>query len=145
MKLKYTKNLPKWTDRFTYKSYGLHWMGPSITIDPNSFGILQGKKTGVVCHFLLQGVFLIQGSKVGHLLHCRQTLYQLSHQGNPYIHTYIHTHIYLIIAIIVKFTYQWPKCLLRWSNNHDSSWHLNSALRCLLFILFLLEIVDKKV
>ena len=31
-------------------------------------------------HFLLQGIFLTQGSNPG-LLHCRQTLYPLSHQG----------------------------------------------------------------
>ena len=34
-----------------------------------------GKSTGVGCHFLLQGIFLTQGSNPG-LLHCRQTLYQ---------------------------------------------------------------------
>ena len=32
-----------------------------------------GKYTGVGCHFLLQGIFLTQGSNPG-LLHCRQTL-----------------------------------------------------------------------
>ena len=31
------------------------------------------------CHFLLQGIFLAQGSNLG-LLHCRQILYHLSHQ-----------------------------------------------------------------
>ena len=36
-----------------------------------------GKDTGVGCHFLLQGIFLSQGLNPG-LLHCRQTLYQLS-------------------------------------------------------------------
>ena len=40
-----------------------------------------GKNTGVRCHFLLQGIFLTQGSNPG-LLHCRQILYQLSHQGS---------------------------------------------------------------
>ena len=39
------------------------------------------KNTGVGCHFLLQGVFLTQGSNPG-LPHCRQTLYRLSHQGS---------------------------------------------------------------
>ena len=34
------------------------------------------------CHFLLQGIFPAQGSNPG-LLHCRQTLYGLSHQGSP--------------------------------------------------------------
>ena len=34
------------------------------------------------CHFLLQGFFPTPGSNLG-LLHCRQTLYCLSHQGSP--------------------------------------------------------------
>ena len=41
-----------------------------------------GKNTGVCSHSLLQGIFLTQGSNSG-LLHCRQILYCLSHQGNP--------------------------------------------------------------
>ena len=40
----------------------------------------------VGCHFLLQGIFPIQGSNPG-LLHCRQILYSLSHQGSPCFHT----------------------------------------------------------
>ena len=43
-----------------------------------------GKNTGVGCHFLLQGIFQTQGSNPG-LLHRRQTLYPLSHQGSPCI------------------------------------------------------------
>ena len=43
-----------------------------------------GKSTGVVCHFLLQGIFLTQGSNLG-LLHCMQTLYHLSHREVPCI------------------------------------------------------------
>ena len=42
-----------------------------------------GKSTGVGCHFLLQRIFLTQGSNLG-LLHCRQMLYPLSHQGSPF-------------------------------------------------------------
>ena len=41
-----------------------------------------GKNTGVGCHFLLQGIVLSQGSNSG-LLHCRQILYHLSHEGTP--------------------------------------------------------------
>ena len=41
-----------------------------------------GKNTGVSCHFLLQGIFLIQGSNPG-LLHCRQNLYRWNYQGSP--------------------------------------------------------------
>ena len=40
-----------------------------------------GKNTGMGCHFLLQGIFLTHGSNLS-LLHCRQTLYPLSHQGS---------------------------------------------------------------
>ena len=45
-----------------------------------------GKNTGVGCHSILQGIFLTQGSNPG-LLHCRQILYHLSHQGSPLIVT----------------------------------------------------------
>ena len=38
--------------------------------------------TGVGCHFILQGIFPTQGSNLN-LLHCRQLLYLLSHQGSP--------------------------------------------------------------
>ena len=41
-----------------------------------------GKNTGVGCHFLLQEIFPTQGLNTGPL-HCRQTLYHLSHQGCP--------------------------------------------------------------
>ena len=41
-----------------------------------------GMDTGMDCHFLLQGIFLTQGSNLG-LPHCRHTLYHLSHQGSP--------------------------------------------------------------
>ena len=40
-----------------------------------------GKNTGVGCHFLLQRIFPTQGLNPS-LLHCRQTLYHLSHQGS---------------------------------------------------------------
>ena len=41
-----------------------------------------GQNTGVGSHFFLQGIFPAQGLNPG-LPHCRQILYQLSHQGNP--------------------------------------------------------------
>ena len=47
------------------------------------------KNTGVGCRSLLQGLFPIQELNLG-LLHCRQILYHLSHQGSPiYMHTYL--------------------------------------------------------
>ena len=44
-----------------------------------------GKNSGVGWHALLQGIFPTQGSNPG-LPHCKWTLYQLSHQGNPSIY-----------------------------------------------------------
>ena len=41
-----------------------------------------GKNAGVGCHFLLKGVFLIQGSN-GHLLHWQADSLPLSHQESP--------------------------------------------------------------
>ena len=43
-----------------------------------------GKNTRVSCHSLLQGIFLTHGSNPS-LLHCRQILYHLSHQGSQFI------------------------------------------------------------
>ena len=43
-----------------------------------------GKNTGVDCHSLLQEIFLTQESNLG-LLHFRQILYYLSHQGSPWL------------------------------------------------------------
>ena len=52
---------------------------------PGSFvyGDSPDKNTGEGCHAILQGFFLTQGSNPG-VLHCRQILYCLSHQGSPY-------------------------------------------------------------
>ena len=60
-------------------SLRLHGLEPTRLLRPWNF---PGKSPGVGCHFLLQGIFPTQGSNLG-LLHCRQTLYRLSHQGSP--------------------------------------------------------------
>ena len=57
------------------RPYGLQ---PTRLLHPWDF---LGKSAGVGCHFLLQGIFLTQESNLG-LLHCRQTLYHLSHKGS---------------------------------------------------------------
>ena len=54
--------------------HGLH---PTRLLCPWDF---PGKDTGVGCHFLLQRILPTQGSNLD-LLHCRQILYRLSHQG----------------------------------------------------------------
>ena len=42
-----------------------------------------GKNAGVICHSLLQAIFLTQELNLG-LLHCRQILYQLIHYKDKY-------------------------------------------------------------
>ena len=54
---------------------------PSTAVTPRESVLATGKSTGVGCHALFQGIFPIQGSNLG-LLHCRQILYHLSHQGS---------------------------------------------------------------
>ena len=55
-----------------------HGLQPIRLLCP--WGFPGKKNTGVGCHFLLQGIFLTQGSNLG-LLHCkRQILHQLSYQ-----------------------------------------------------------------
>ena len=49
---------------------------------PGSSWNFPGKNTGVGCHSVLQRISRIQGLNPG-LLHCRQILYHLSHQGSP--------------------------------------------------------------
>ena len=44
-----------------------------------------GWNTGVGSRSLLQGIFPMQGSNPRTLPHCRRILYQLSHQGSPWI------------------------------------------------------------
>ena len=53
------------------------WTVPVKLLHPWDFPF---KSTGMGCDFLLQGIFPTQGSNPG-LLHCRQTLYILSHRG----------------------------------------------------------------
>ena len=48
------------------------------------FPLFMGFSSPVGCHFLLQRIFPTQGLNPG-LLHCRQTLYHLSHQGDPWL------------------------------------------------------------
>ena len=51
-----------------------HGLQPARLLCPRDF---PGKKNGLGCHSLLQGIFLTQGLNLG-LLHCRQILYHLS-------------------------------------------------------------------
>ena len=63
-------------------------------------GVFQPRVLEWVCHFLLQRIFPTQGSNLG-LLHCRQTLYHLSHQGR----CYSMTHLKLLFSISFPYIF----------------------------------------
>ena len=67
------------------------------------------------CHFLLQGVFLTQGSNPG-LLHCRQTLSPLSHQGS--------------LNSIFKVVKKLPNCLPKKLHHFTFSLAINESSYC---------------
>ena len=67
----------KWSRSVMYDSLRPHGLWPTRLPSPWDF---PGKNTGVGCHFLLQEIFVTQGLNLG-LLHCKQILYCLSHQG----------------------------------------------------------------
>ena len=60
-------------------SFQPHGLWPTRLLCPWDF---PGRSTGVGCHALFQGIFPTQGWNLS-FLHCRQTLYHLSHQGSP--------------------------------------------------------------
>ena len=72
-------------------------------------GILQARIL-VCCHALLQGIFPIQGSNSG-LLHCRQILYCLRHQGSLSMYRYkwscFSTHSSLLFFIRTGILESW--------------------------------------
>ena len=83
-----------------------HGLQPTRLLCPwNSLG----KSIGVDCHSFLQGIFLTQGLNTG-LLHCRQILYCLSHQGSliymyMHVYMYIDMHIYTFVYIYNMHTH----------------------------------------
>ena len=67
---------------------------------------------------LLQGIFPAQGSNPG-LPHCRWILYQLSHQGSPYIYIYIWLdHATWWILVPQPGIKPMPPSMEVWSLNH---------------------------
>ena len=61
---------------------------PMDCIPPGSsvHGVPPGKNTGVGCHFLLQGIFLTQGSNL-HLQHWHTDSLLLHHLGSPILYS----------------------------------------------------------
>ena len=82
----------KWSCSVLTDSLQPHGLKPVKLLCPWDF---PGKNIGVGCHFLLQGIFLTQGSNLG-LPCCRQTLYHLSSPEE------------------VSFFFYWSLQLIRW-------------------------------
>ena len=83
-----------------FNSLQTHGLQPTRLFHPWNF---PGKSTDVGCHFLLQRIFPTQGSKLG-LLHCRQTLYHLSHLLRKFkLHSLYHTLAGNFVLIFVNF------------------------------------------
>ena len=89
-----------------------------------------GKSTGVGCHFLLQGIFLTQGWNPG-LLHCRQVLYHLSHQGSLLKSTHltpvVHTTVWEILVNRTAFFLSPVNVLGRYFGKLWSSWSISKT------------------
>ena len=94
-----------------------HWLQPARLLCPwNSLG----KNTGVGCHFLLEGLFLTQGSNLC-LLHCKKIIYHLSHQRSNCGFTSVHwefniTQIYCEFNNAFQFISQYPSQQLLFSS-----------------------------
>ena len=74
--------LSEWKSLSRVDSLQPHGLQLTRTLCPQNS---PGKNTGVGCHSLLLEIFPTQGWKWNPgLLHCRQILYQLSYQGNPW-------------------------------------------------------------
>ena len=101
-------------------------------------GISQGNSPGVGCHFLLQGIFLTQGSNPGLLL------YHLSHQGSPGC-LIIQLNSDIIHLEIPSYSTNWGHCLM-WQtltiNTHPGWKHLalgKNYLRIIFQIILMCE------
>ena len=83
-----------------------------------------GKSTGVWCHFLLQEIFPTQELNLG-LLHCRQMLYHLSHQGSN--HSISASSALLVVAytwitvVLNDLPWKWTGIILSFLRLHPST------------------------
>ena len=77
------ENIPKWKWKVIFTKLCLMFFDPmDCSLLSSSPWNSPSKNTGVGRHSLLQEIFPIRGLNPG-LLHCRQILYCLSHQGSP--------------------------------------------------------------
>ena len=110
-----------------------------------------GKDTGVGYHFLLQGIFLTQGSNLA-IPHCRQILYCLSHQVSlknlffiiwvSSVHGILQARILEWIAVPFSRGFSQPKDwtqVSRLAGRFFTVWATREACALYLFIYFKME------
>ena len=90
-----------------------HGLWPARLLCPWDF---PGKNTGVLCHFLLQWIFLIQGLNIWllHLLHWQTDYLPLSHQGShvPFFHKDPNVGAFDRLATVLSSASSELKCLV---------------------------------
>ena len=77
--------------------------------DSSIHGIFLGKNTGVVCHFLLQGIFPTQGSNPG-LLHYRQDALPSEPPGKP-----SQSLLLLLLLLLLSRFSRFRLCVIPWT------------------------------
>ena len=92
-----------------------HGLKPARLLCPWNFPC---KHTGVGCHFLFQGIFLIQGSNPC-LLHWQVGSLLLSHKGGPLL-------VWCWVMYLLKL-YPWTLSYLSWKGN-GKRWNINRTL-----------------
>ena len=105
-----------------------HGLQPTRLLYPRNS---PGKNTGVGCHSLLQGIFPTQGSNLG-LLHCRQFIYHLSHQGRMYTRMNLMQYLWCFLG---PHSQRYQQSYSRMQNTTESRTN-HSFLLIHLFVLF---------
>ena len=72
-----------WPQGLQHASFRCPSLCPGVCLNRLCLLNSPGENIRVVCHSLLQGIFLTQKSNPS-ILHCRQILYDLSHQESPF-------------------------------------------------------------
>ena len=113
----FLKNKADWITLFFLKQYSIFvvvWLLSRFWLffdlmdcSPPCFsvhGIFLGKNNGVGCYFLLQGIFLAQGSN-SYLLHWQEDSLPLSHLGSHFIFTSSYFKLFLFYSIHFALSY----------------------------------------
>ena len=105
-----------------------------------------GKNTGVGRHSLLQGIFPTQGLNLG-LLHCKQIVYHLGHEGSPGDQRKPTQHIsfffFLTFYFVLEYSRLTNSVMIFWGGQcRDSVMHI--PVRDISLVRFKFSVFDKR-